>query len=186
MSRKNADFLCLSELESRAAACLDYAASLNRPLLKNEQKCFHWLLVAFDAEEIGVEVANLSQNEFAYHTRLLTKLRTVIEPDPVKKVRLKRAKPINDRSKRKLVAFEGVGIRGMSECEIQERFDLLTKMLDGLSTIAGEISLGTRDAKRIQSAANRFVAVLMGFVKQEPDEDSDGQAAFAARELASV
>jgi len=175
----------LRQLESTTRTFLDFAKSLERPLLKSERHAWSWILTEWDCRAIRPALVKLLNGRQADVYELVAQLMQVISPDPVRQTHLRREKPevvleLNPGNfSVKTIPFKGVSIRRMTANEATERIALMARMANDIGTIARELTLvRNRDrpeAMRMARLGRLMVKLNREFVARSaaiPDEKS--------------
>lgn len=139
--------LSLARLQNIGVGLLDWIEEIGRPLLTSERRAFRWVLMEWEAPHIKRAVRRLKGQQLDYCRQVMAGVQQAIQPDPVRQVRLQRAKPeavaeLNDGNfSVNAPPFRGVRVRRLTAAEANERVQLLARLAGGLGVLARELAL---------------------------------------------
>lgn len=168
----------LDQEEGKTVSLINFAKALGRPLLASERRAFRFVLMGWESAPIKASLRSLRKDELNYYSSLMAQLRELIAPDPVKQLRLTRAKPEavaqlhGGNFAVKTPPFKGVSIRRLNAHEAKERVELMAKSGEGIAAIARELSLVCNrdrpEAARMMRLGRLMTKLARKFVERAP------------------
>ena len=126
---------------------LDFTDCLGRPLTTQERRAWRFLLVEFESKPIKAALARAPASMLGPYTDLIIDLREVLQPDPVRQVRLRRNKPAavaethEGNYATRAALLEGVKPRRLSAAEANDKVALMVKLCSAIPVLARELAL---------------------------------------------
>lgn len=172
----------LEQLRITTNAFLELAASLGRPLLTSERRCWQWLLLEWEAPSIRSAFNQMHKDDtrIRYYTALVARLREVIIPDPVKQIRLQRVRSEHVAEKHTgnystiSRLFEGTSIRRLNTKEAIERAQLIGRLSSNIATVVHELAMVSNkdwhEARQIVRLSRKLAKLARAFGQRRERE----------------